>query len=163
LFGEEKVRGLAAVLEEKELEEGVAVLREFLLGLLQQESCKEHSFLDFLSEIYDQPVGEELQAIYEKSHYSPRQFERKTVELTGLSPKKLRKAARFNQVRLRIFFNPEIDLHDCMNDYGYYDYAHFSKDFKESIGLTPHEYKNWMLEKLKPGKKQKDVVFLQEE
>ncbi|MFN2744003.1 helix-turn-helix domain-containing protein [Bacillus sp. z60-18] len=86
------------------------------------------------------------------------------LELTGLSPKKLSKAARFNQVRLRIFFTPEIDLHDCMHEFGYYDYAHFSKDFKECIGLIPNEYRNWMLEKMnREQHKHENVVFLQDE
>ncbi|MEH6991887.1 helix-turn-helix domain-containing protein [Neobacillus drentensis] len=77
---------------------------------------------------------------------------------------KVKQGCKFNQVRLRIYRHPAIDLHDVMTEFGYYDYAHFSKDFKESFGLTPNEYKKWMMEMMHASKKrQKDVVFLQEE
>lgn len=137
---------------------------EFLLGILKETTIDDLSFITFLAELYENPVGQELKTIYEKSKYSQRQFERKTMEFTGLSPKKLSKVARFNQVRLKILRNREIDLYDCMHEYGYYDYAHFSKDFKECIGLTPKQYKKWLVEKINPFKKVKNnVVFLQEE
>jgi AraC-like DNA-binding protein len=164
LFEPYKVKSLKAILKDKELEEGIAILKEFLLDLMNQNKDNDLLFISFLSELYENPVKQDLQAIYEKSHYSPRQFERKTIELTGLSPKKLCKVARFNQVRLQLFRNREMDLHDCMHEYGYYDYPHFSKDFKECIGLTPKEYKQWLSEKANSfNKTKKNVVFLQEE
>ncbi|WP_078410138.1 AraC family transcriptional regulator [Priestia abyssalis] len=153
IFCKSNVENLQTILKDKELEEGVTILTEFLLGILKQTTTDDRSFITFLAELYENPVGQELQAIHEKSKYSQRQFQRKTIELTGLSPKKLSKVARFNQVRLKIFRNREIDLYDCMHEYGYYDYAHFSKDFKECIGLTPKEYKKWLLEKINPFKK----------
>ncbi|RTQ86472.1 AraC family transcriptional regulator [Lysinibacillus telephonicus] len=163
IFDNEKIKQVSKVIKGMDLEEGMLVIKDFLIGLRNQKNNKELPFIKILSEIYDDPIGQDLQSVIEKSNYSRRQFERKTTELTGLSPKKLSKVARFNQVRLKIFFNPEIDLHDCMVDYGYYDYAHFSKDFKESIGLTPKEYKNWILKKINLNNKQNGVVFLQEE
>lgn len=146
-------------------EDGITLLKEFTTGILNQTKNEDITFLHVLSKLFQDPINQDLQAIVDMSNYSQRQFERKTAELTGLSPKKLSKVARFNQVRLKIFFNPEIDLHDCMTEFGYYDYAHFSKEFKESMGLTPNEYKSWMMEKMKAFKKprKKNVVFLQEE
>lgn len=122
------------------------------------------TFIGLLSSLYQSPSDQDLQAVVKRSNYSQRQFERNCLELVGLSPKKLLKVSRFNQVRLKIFYQPDIDLHDCMNEFGYYDYAHFSKDFKECLGLTPFEYKKWMLEKMKrAADPNHDVVFLQDD
>lgn len=153
---EEKLRDL-------EFEEGLSQLTESMNRLLDTERL-DMPFIEVLSRLYDDPIHQDIQTIVSMSNYSQRQFERKGVELTGISPKKLSKVARFNHVRLRIFWNPEIDLLDCMNEFGYYDYAHFSKDFKECIGLTPKEYKQWMLDKKNcSNKPKKNVVFLQDE
>ncbi|WP_307549542.1 MULTISPECIES: AraC family transcriptional regulator [unclassified Paenibacillus] len=58
---------------------------------------------------------------------------------------------------------PQPLMHTCMTEYGYYDYAHFSKDFKKSLGITPAEYKKWILRAFEQRKQSKNVVFLQDE
>lgn len=144
-----------------DFEEGIVYLTEIMLQSLNEKNV-DKDFIEILSVLYEDPIHQDIQTVVNLSNYSQRQFERKGIELTGLSPKKLSKVARFNQVRLKIFFNPDIDLHDCMNEFGYYDYAHFSKEFKESLGITPKEYKNWMMEKMNSFQN-KNVVFLQDE
>lgn len=165
IFPKNKIESLEKSLAQLEFEEGITLLKEFTKDILFHTKTEDFAFIEVLSKLFKDSIHQDLQTIVNMSNYSQRQFERKTAELTGLSPKKLSKVARFNQVRLKIFFNPEIDLHDCMTEFGYYDYAHFSKDFKESMGLTPKEYKKWMMEKMKAFKKpgKKNVVFLQEE
>lgn len=121
------------------------------------------SFISILSELYKNPLGADIQSAVAKSGYSQRQFERLCSDLVRMSAKQLSKVARFNQARLRIFYNPNIDLHECMLEFGYYDYAHFSKDFKQCIGLTPLEYKKWILRIFESMRNSKDVVFLQDE
>lgn len=74
---------------------------------------------------------------------SLRQFERQCIKLTGLAPKRLHRISRFNQVRIRLLTQPDADLLDCMVEAGYYDYSHFSRDFKACIGFTPHQFKVW--------------------
>lgn len=151
------------VLTNSEMDEGIEYLQNIIQKLLSQTNPDE-AFIDILTKLYEDPINHDIQTIVSLSNYSQRQFERKGMELTGLTPKKLSKVARFNKVRLKIFFNPDVDLHDCMNEFGYYDYAHFSKEFKECFGLTPKEYKNWMMKKVSFSKKtKKDVVFLQDD
>lgn len=164
IFPKSDVDNLNQELLELGLEEGLELLKNYILGIYKQTEIVDIALIEVLANLYNDPIHQDIKTIVGLSNYSQRQFERKTVELTGLSPKKLSKVARFNQVRLRIYFNPAIDLHDVMTEFGYYDYAHFSKEFKESFGLTPNEYKKWMLEMMNASKKrQKDVVFLHEE
>lgn len=163
IFPKAEMDVITDTLRNLEFEEGLSVLTDAMKKLLNTDRL-DKPFIEVLSKLYDNPIHQDIKTIASMSNYSQRQFERKGIELAGISPKKLSKVARFNQVRLRIYWNPEIDLLDCMNEFGYYDYAHFSKGFKECIGLTPNEYKKWMLEKKNPSKNpNKNVVFLQDE
>jgi AraC-like DNA-binding protein len=57
-------------------------------------------------------------------------------------------------------FDPNADLTQLAYECGYYDQAHFIKDFKAFAGTTPTEYARKM-EALQKNLKSKDVVFLQ--
>jgi AraC-like DNA-binding protein len=122
--------------------------------------------IDILSKLYRTPMEQDVPTSVAESGYSQRQFERISSELVGMSAKQLNVVSRFNLARLRIFFNPQVDLHTCMTEFGYYDYAHFSKDFKKCLGITPVEYKKWIqraFEQRKQSRQSKNVVFLQDE
>ena len=92
---------------------------------------------------------------------SLRQLERRCLKATGLTPKRLHKIARFNRVRLRLLWRPDLDLRDLMVEAGYYDYSHFSKDFHECLGLTPAQFQSWAL-RLASDHGLRDVEFLQD-
>ncbi|MBD8026738.1 AraC family transcriptional regulator [Ureibacillus sp. Re31] len=164
LFKEEDIKLMESNLKEASLEEGIKLVNRFILDAFHPNYFTNNDFIQILADLFNRPVQVQLQDAILMSNYSQRQFERKVIELTGLSPKKLSKVARFNQVRLKLFFHPQTDLYDLMEEFGYYDYAHFSKDFKECMGLTPKEYRNWMLEKVNNSpQKAKHVDFLQDE
>lgn len=56
-----------------------------------------------------------------------------------------------------------MDLQAVMYELGYYDYAHFSKDFKQCLGITPARYQKWMQESAERRRQSKHIVFLQDE
>ncbi|MBD2870820.1 helix-turn-helix domain-containing protein [Paenibacillus arenilitoris] len=153
---------------ERELEDATdldaaqRLLESFLLGTLAPDRSDERMIRP-LNRLYREPVASDVAIIAKDSGYSQRQFERRCAELTGLAPKKLNKIARFNQARLRLLFDPELDLHECMLEFGYYDYSHFSKDFKQCLGITPVQYKNWVRRSAARFHDSGDVVFLQDE
>ncbi|RAP76063.1 AraC family transcriptional regulator [Paenibacillus montanisoli] len=164
-FGEQTVSELTARLAECSLDEAVHALECFLLALLDASppAAADMNLIEALSPLYRQPMDVDVQQAVLQSGYSQRQFERKCVELIGMPPKRLHLIARFNQARLRIFWNPAIDLHQCMLDMGYYDYAHFSKAFKQCLGITPAEYQRWIGARSKAFTDEEHVVFLQDE
>ena len=66
-----------------------------------------------------------------------RQLERRFSKSIGLSPKQLSKVIRL-QATLKIFSNKNIgSLTEVAHEGGYFDQAHFIKDFKEFTGVTP--------------------------
>lgn len=79
-----------------------------------------------------------LQELAEESNLSLRQFERKVKKFTGFTPKQLVTIVRFYRVRKTMLFTK--DYIQVMTDLGYYDYSHFSKDFKKYFSITPKEF-----------------------
>lgn len=58
----------------------------------------------------------------------------------GISPAHYKKIARFNQAASAILNRPESPLTQIAIECGYYDQAHFIKDFRECGGISPSEF-----------------------
>jgi AraC-like DNA-binding protein len=71
---------------------------------------------------------------------SGKNLERKCSALLGISPKQFIRITRFQEV-IRAFSNPgKKILTELSYDNGYFDQAHFIKDFKALSGYTPKEF-----------------------
>ena len=91
---------------------------------------------------------------------SVRQLERGFRRVVGASPKSFARTMRFEEAQRRLMFEPDTDLAALAVDCGYFDQAHFIKEFKEFAGKTPGEYAGEM-RKMQEILNGKDVVFLQ--
>jgi AraC-like DNA-binding protein len=91
---------------------------------------------------------------------SVRQLERGFQRVIGTSPKAFARTLRFEQAQRRLMFDPDADLTKLAYECGYFDQAHFIKDFKAFTGKTPSEHAEQM-RKLQEILQSKDVVFLQ--
>ena len=91
---------------------------------------------------------------------SVRQLERGFHRVVGTSPKTFARTIRFQEAQRRLMFDPNADLTELAYECGYFDQAHFIKDFKTFAGRTPSEYARQM-HKLQEILRSKDVVFLQ--
>lgn len=74
------------------------------------------------------------------SGLSARQFRRRCLEETGVTPKHLARISRFRQACLQIIADRKTDWATLALDSGYYDQAHFIHDFEEFSGRTPVAY-----------------------
>ncbi len=79
-----------------------------------------------------------LEYICTESNLSRRQFERKVKEFTTFTPKELMKIIRFDKARIEMLWGK--DYMQVMSDLGYYDYSHFSKEFKQYYDITPKQF-----------------------
>ncbi|MFB6454062.1 helix-turn-helix domain-containing protein [Chitinophaga sp. Hz27] len=68
---------------------------------------------------------------------SMRQFERKCVERTGMSPKRYARLIRFCKAYHLKETHPGATWTRIAHMSGYYDQMHFIRDFKEFAGITP--------------------------
>jgi AraC-like DNA-binding protein len=94
-------------------------------------------------------------------HLSMRQLQRQFDETTGVSPKALARAIRFESIRERLMFDPNANLTDLAYEFCYADQAHFIKDFKALTGKTPGEFALEMQQLKNIFSKNANVVFLQ--
>lgn len=93
-------------------------------------------------------------------HMSVRQLERGFRKVIGASPKSFARTMRFEEAQRRLMFEPDTDLAGLAVDCGYFDQAHFNKEFKDFAGKTPGEFAGEM-RKMQAILTAKDVVFLQ--
>ncbi len=70
---------------------------------------------------------------------STRQLERLFRTRLGLSPKEMSKIIRLNCAFSNLEANPTASLTQLSYDAGYYDQAHFSRDFKGIAGVSPSQ------------------------
>lgn len=69
-----------------------------------------------------------------------RQLERKFVKQIGMSPKQLGKVIRLQTALKQLLNQNTENLTHIAYESGYYDQAHFIKDFKEFTGTNPKEF-----------------------
>jgi AraC-like DNA-binding protein len=91
---------------------------------------------------------------------SIRQLQRRFEQAIGVSPKFYARTIRFEQAQRRLMFHPQTDLTQLAYDCGFFDQAHFIKEFRAFTGRTPSQYAEEMQE-LQHDLNSKDVVFLQ--
>lgn len=73
---------------------------------------------------------------------SPRSLQRLFSRYIGVSPKWVINRHRLHEVVSRVNEGETVDWTRLALDLGYFDQAHFIKDFKSIIGRTPSDYRN---------------------
>jgi len=76
---------------------------------------------------------------------STRSLERKFDEAVGLSPKSLGRVIRFDHIKNELILKPQTSLTALSFRFGYFDQAHFIRDFKQFSGKTPSVFKQEVL------------------
>jgi AraC-like DNA-binding protein len=92
---------------------------------------------------------------------SARQLERRVADVAGVPPKTLARMVRFDAIRTRLMFAPEVDLTALAYEFGYADQAHFIRDFRAFTGTTPRRFAQEMQAFWSIFADHENVVFLQ--
>lgn len=69
-----------------------------------------------------------------------RRLERLFNDQVGLTAKEYARNKRIKQARFYLKQHPELSLAEVAYDLGFYDQAHFSKQFKQVVGISPKVY-----------------------
>lgn len=136
VFGSSFMRLHEQLLNASSFAERVALIERYFLQYSAEENMGDH-IVKFINQHIDQP----LDWLIQKSGYSQKHVIHLLKTYTGFSPKYLQRIHRLNQVVTEIQKNKDhIDWFAIVQRYGYFDQAHFIKDFSHFTGLKPMEY-----------------------
>jgi AraC-like DNA-binding protein len=86
------------------------------------------------------PPDTKVEAIARAHHIAPRTLQRLFHRYVGVGPKWVLKRLRIHQAVEQLGVSPTIPWTRLALDLGYYDHAHFVRDFRALVGRTPAEY-----------------------
>ncbi|MEI4619531.1 AraC family transcriptional regulator [Bacillus pfraonensis] len=138
-------------------EEALSILEKFLVKRLT--GIQNEIMIPMVSKLKSKKGNIHIKSMAEEFYISERQMERFFRQHIGVSPKKLSTILRFDAARTCMIFAPHMSMQEIMYKFGYYDYSHFTKDFRNYLGMSPKEYHTWIKQIKRDGK---DVAFLQE-
>lgn len=120
--------------------ERIAQLDNWLLQLLEKSvgvSSELNKALEWLDRQSQQPIT----SLSHQSNLSQRQLERLFKQWVGISPKHYSRLLRVNLARADLRSAPgDVCLTEAALNAGYFDQAHFNREFKRMVGLTPGQY-----------------------
>ncbi|NUY82486.1 helix-turn-helix transcriptional regulator [Flavobacterium sp. MAH-1] len=126
----------------------IAIVEEFLVSKLDLEKY-DKTVADCVQTISDAGGNISIETLGEKFHVSPRHLERRFLKAVGLSQKVFSRIVRFNQALSLIEQKDFSTFSNVAYDGGFYDQAHFIRDFKDLTGLNPKQYFSENLEMVK--------------
>ena len=126
--------------EANTFQEKILLLESWLINLLTSE-YELAAVVQPSLHLIDQSQGKNtIQQVAESVYISERQLERLYKNQVGISPKKYARLIRLRQARAILKQANKATLAEIAHLTGYYDQAHFNREFKASIGLTPGAY-----------------------
>lgn len=120
--------------------ERVRLLNSFFLNQLGQIDFSFTQFDQLIKTNRLQANPMEISDMINLSNLSERTIQRKMKQLLGVGPKSFSQVMRIKHVLAYIHANPTKDWQDVLYLFGYYDQAHFIKDFKRYTGRTPKAF-----------------------
>jgi AraC-like DNA-binding protein len=128
------------LIEARSLSARVSILEQWLLHRLNG-GRERHAIIPASLDALRSAKGQlPIPALAEQFYISQRQLERLYQMQVGMSPKQYTGLLRVEAARLALK-----DLHgrsttDLAMDLGFYDQAHFIREFSAVVGMTPHQY-----------------------
>lgn len=127
--------------QDKTDSERIRIIEHFLLSQLKKiESDK--LIIEAVRRIYQSHGTIRIKELHQELAISQSPFEKRFRKTVGTSPKKFASIVRFNAVLKDI--GTMKSLTQLCYEYGFFDQAHFTKDFKQYTGDTPENFKRFL-------------------
>ena len=123
---------------------GESLLRkveEYLINNLSNYHLQAQDKLESLITLFKREQDMPLELLADMSGISAREIQRKFKQYVGISPKVYQRLMKLNKVKDRLSSGNYENLTQLAIDNGYYDQAHFIREFKYFMNLTPKQYK----------------------
>ncbi|WP_438465006.1 helix-turn-helix domain-containing protein [Marinomonas sp. PE14-40] len=123
---------------------GESLLRKVEEGLISNLSnyhLQAQDKLESLITLFKREQDMPLELLADMSGVSAREIQRKFKQYVGISPKVYQRLMKLNKVKGRLSSGDYESLTQLAIDNGYYDQAHFIREFKYFMKLTPKQYR----------------------
>lgn len=121
-------------------ESAIHIIEQFLLNSMARFH-RPDPFIEHISRLIINSKGcGDIKDIIRSYNISPRHFQRKFLEITGTKSKTLARITRLQHALQLSQSKPEWTLTDISLATGYFDQAHFIRDFKRFAGMSPGQY-----------------------
>jgi AraC-like DNA-binding protein len=118
----------------------IKLIEEFLLSCLEDPQTIDAITKGCVEVIFQSQGQLDVMQLAERMNINRRNMERKFMSAIGLSPKQLSKVVRLQATLKMLEQNKFTSLTSLAYENGYYDQAHFIKDFKEFTGMSPKSF-----------------------
>ena len=142
VFGEETRELESALRREQDLESSARLLDEFFLGRLRLDVAQT-DFERILSLLLFADGRISVTELAARADSSPRQIQRMFARGLGFPPKTVARVLRFQHALRQLMTDPEVSLGTVAADAGFYDQAHFVRDFHLFSGGVPRGYRGY--------------------
>lgn len=130
----------SALIKTKDLSQQIHLIDAFLLQQ-NKDTHPDPIVIQAVAEITKHEGTLPVQYLLKKLIVNERTLERKFKLYTGITPKQFSGIVRLNASAKRLKkMNTQETLTDIAYDSGYFDQAHFIKEFRKYTGITPHQY-----------------------
>ncbi|QYJ67431.1 AraC family transcriptional regulator [Flavobacterium litorale] len=130
-------------------EERIKTLENFLINKKQLLKINTSPVEYCVNKIIDTIGAVSTESLSVELNISKRQLERRFIATVGISPKLLARIVRFQHILQLIESETFKSFTTVAYEGGFYDQAHFIKDFKDFTGLNPKQYFSENLEMVK--------------
>ena len=118
----------------------IEVIEDYLLGKIKKVTAGRHLLDNVASCIFANPSRFSLDWLAKQSCLCPRQFNRRFTERMGVGPKLYSRVVRFFKAYQYKEMHPQDDWLTIALLFGYTDYQHMVKDFREFAQVTPNSW-----------------------
>lgn len=154
-------QSIAQHLHEHRFSEAVESLEQFFLERYIDRNFDRDTVNAAAQMIYQQRGICRIEDLADACHMTERTLQRNFQQRLGLSPKSYAGNVRFDRIKKKLERNPDINLTELAYEFGYFDQAHFSKDFKRYCQMTPVEFTTRIQQMQELLSGNHNVVFLQ--
>lgn len=128
------------LIDEPVVSRKIEYLEEWLSARILNQTLPESVVQYAVEQTLLNPTAMSIRDIKDKIGYSHKHFIQLFNKYVGLTPKQYQRIVRFNKTLASINQGMAINWARLSLDCGYYDQAHFIKEFKNFSGLNPRDY-----------------------
>jgi AraC-like DNA-binding protein len=121
-------------------QERIKLIEAFLLSRLAEPQLIDTITKACVDTIFHSQGQLEVARLADKMNLNRRNMERRFVTAIGMSPKQLSRVVRLQATMKMLEQKKYTSLTSLAHENGYYDQAHFIKDFREFTGMSPKSF-----------------------